>query len=304
MEDAGAAAIVMYSLFEEELRHEEEMTARFLINQDIGFGEADSFLPFHDQFQHGLDVYLEQLSALKKSLNIPVIASLNGISTDGWVDNGKMLAQAGADALELNVYFLSTNFNESGTDVEARYLELLKQLRSQVSIPIALKLSPYFSSLPHFIRNLQHAGADGVVLFNRFYQPDIDPENLQVIPQLHLSSSADALITMRWIAIISGRVELSLAASGGVHDSQDAIKMLLAGADITNLCATLLENGPNQLWKIKSGLMQWMEQNEYTSINEFRGKLSQKSCNNPVAFERANYLSVLNSYSASSGVWR
>lgn len=304
LEDAGAAAIVMYSLYEEELRNEEEMTARFLIDQDIGHGEADSFLPFSDEFKHGLDLYLEQLAALKSSLNIPVIASLNGISLDGWVEHGKLLQQTGADALELNVYYLSTNFNETGSEVENRYLQLLRELRQQVDIPIAMKLSPYFNALPNFIKSLEKNGADGIILFNRFYQPDIDPDSLQIVPQLNLSTSADALLVMRWIAIVSGRVNLSLAASGGIHNGQDAVKMLLAGADITNLCATLLMNGPKQLQIIKTELEQWMEENEFSSINDFRGRLSQQFCDDPEAYVRANYVSLLNSYTPATGMWR
>ena len=293
LQDAGAGAIVMYSLFEEELRHEEEMAAKFLINQDIGHGEADSFLPFHDQYQHGLDHYLEHLAALKNSLNIPVIASLNGISLDGWVEHGKLLEQAGADALELNVYFLAADFNETSHSVESRYIELLRELRGQVSIPIAMKLSPYFSALPHFLKRLEEEGANGAVLFNRFYQPDIDPDSLKIIPQLHLSSSADTLLAMRWIAIVSGRTDLSLAASGGIHTVQDALKMLLAGADVLNLCSTLIINGPEQLSKIKSSLQDWMEQNEFSSVSELRGRLSQQFCDNPEALERANYVSMV-----------
>lgn len=304
LEDAGAAAIVMYSLFEEELQQEGEMTARFLIDQAIGHGEADSFLPSDGEFRQGLDLYLEHLALLKRSLAIPVIASLNGISLDGWVEHGKMLQQAGADALELNVYYLSTNFNESGDDVEARYLELLQALRHHVDIPIAMKLSPYFSALPNFIKTLEHAGADGVVLFNRFYQPDLDPDGFHVVPQLHLSTSDDALLTMRWIALLSGHVKLSLAASGGIHNGRDAIKTLLAGTDVVNLCATLLVNGPGQLSKIKTELIQWMEDNDFVSVSDFRGRLSQQFCDDPEALVRANYITLLNSYTASAGVRR
>ncbi|MGR9071655.1 MAG: dihydroorotate dehydrogenase-like protein [Gammaproteobacteria bacterium] len=304
LEDAGAAAVVMYSLFEEELRNEEEMTARFLINQEIGHTEADSYLPFHHQFQYGLDLYLEHLAALKRSLDIPVIASLNGISLDGWVEHGKLLEQAGADALELNVYYLSTDFDETGNDVENRYLQLLRELRHSVSLPIAMKLSPYFNALPNFIKKLEIEGADGVVLFNRFYQPDIDADNLQVIPKLHLSTPADALQVMRWIAIVAGRVNLSLAASGGVHDVRDAVKMLLAGADVVNCCATLLINGPGQLTRIKSGLSDWMQRNDFSSLDDFRGRLSQRFCEHPEEIVRSNYVTVLNSYSPAPGVMR
>lgn len=298
LEDAGASAIVMYSLFEEDLRQEEETTARFLIEQDTGFGEADSFLPFFDQYQHGLDQYLGQLEALKQALDIPVIASINGISLDGWVTHGKMLEQAGADALELNVYYIATDFNEAGVEVESRYVELLRELRSEVSLPITMKLSPYFSSLPSFIRVLEKEGVDGISLFNRFYQPDIDPDNLQVIPKLHLSNSSDTLLAMRWIAILYRRVNVSLAATGGVHTAEDVIKMLLAGADVTHLCAALLIHGPEHLKTIKDGLVEWVEQNEYQSIQEFKGRLSEEFCESPDLYERANYISVLNNFSS------
>ena len=298
LEDSGAAAIVMYSLFEEDLRQEEESTASFLINQDIGHGEADSFLPFFDQYQHGLDRYLEHLAALKKALKIPVIASLNGISLDGWVTHGEMLEQAGADALELNVYYIATDFNESSNGVESRYVELLRELRCKVSIPITMKLSPYFSSLPAFVRLLEREGVDGISLFNRFYQPDIDPDNMLVIPKLQLSTSADALLAMRWIALLYRRTGISLAATGGVHTSKDVVKMLMAGADVTHLCSTLLIHGPEHLKTIKDGLIDWMEQNEYASIQEFRGRLSEQFCESPDIYERANYIAVLNSYSS------
>lgn len=304
LEDNGAAALVMYSLFEEELRHEEELHARFLINQQIGFGEAESFLPLHERYQHGLDAYLEQIHRLKHALSIPVIASLNGCTPDGWLTHAKMLEQAGADALELNVYFLSTELEASSVEVECRYLELLVQLRSQVTLPIAVKLAPYFSALPNFLHKLQQAGADGVVLFNRFYQPDIDPDSRQVVPQLQFSGSYEALLAMRWIAILFGRVDLQLAATGGIHTSRDVIKMLLAGADIIQLCSTLLLHGPEQIQEIKAGLIAWMEENGFISLSDFRGSLSQRNCDNKEAFERANYMSILNSYTPSPGVWR
>lgn len=302
LEDAGAAAIVMFSLFEEELRHQEDAAARFLINQSIGHGEADSFLPFDSHYQHGLDHYLEQLAALKRALKIPVIASLNGTSLDGWVDHGKLLQEAGADALELNVYYLSADINESGAEVEARYLELLKALRKQVSIPIAMKLSPYFSGLAHFIKNLEQAGADGVVLFNRFYQPDIDLDNLQVISQLQWSKSADAQLSLLWVALLYGKLKLSLATTSGVHTAGDALKLILAGADATQLCSVLLKHGPDYLATIKSDLLNWLDQNDYVSIAELKGQLSQQRCSNPGIFERSNYINLLDSFSRAHGV--
>jgi dihydroorotate dehydrogenase (fumarate) len=302
LEDAGAAAIVMYSLFEEELRHQEESTARFMINQGIGHGEADSFLPFDSGFQHGLDQYLEQVAALKQALKIPVIASLNGTSLDGWVDHGKLLQDAGADALELNVYYLSADINESGAAVEARYLELLRELRRCVSIPIAMKLSPYFSGLAHFIKSLEQAGADGVVLFNRFYQPDIDLGNLQVTSQLQWSRSADIQLSLRWVALLCGKLKLSLATTSGVHNAGDVLKLILAGADATQLCSVLLKHGPDYLATIKNDLLKLLDQYEFASIAEIKGQLSQQRCANPGIFERSNYINLLDSYSRAPGV--
>lgn len=304
LEDAGAAAIVMYSLFEEELRHEEERTSRFLIHQEIGHAEASSFLPFNEQYRHGLDHYQEHLAALKRSLDIPVIASLNGVSLDGWVKHGRELQQAGADALELNAYYVAADIEQSSAELEARYLELVGELRSQVTIPVTVKLSSQFTTMLHFAKQLEEAGADGVALFNRFYQPDIDLEALQVTPQLQLSSSADALLAMRWIAILYGRVGLSLAATGGIHSARDALKMLLAGADVTHLCSTLISHGPQRLAQIKSGMEAWMEEQGFDSISELKGRVSQQHAADPAAFERANYLWVLDNYSPGAGVRR
>lgn len=303
LEDAGASAVVMYSLFEEELQRQEEETARFMINQGIGFGEADSFLPFHDsQFQHGLDQYLEQLAALKQALNIPVIASLNGTSLDGWVEHGKLLQQAGADALELNVYYLSADISESGVDIENRYLELLQELRKDVAIPIAMKLSPYFSGLAHFINRLEQGGADGVVLFNRFYQPDIDLDNLQVTSQLQWSRSADIQLSLRWVALLYRKLTLSMATTSGVHCADDVLKLILAGADAVQLCSVLLEHGPGYLAKIEKDLIVWLERNDFASIDEIKGHLSQQRCGNPQIFERSNYIQLLDNYSSAPGV--
>ena len=302
LEDAGAGAIVMYSLFEEELRHQEETAARFLIHQSIGHAEADSFLPFDSGYQHGLDQYLEQLSRLKQSLNIPVIASLNGVSLDGWVEHGKVLEEAGADALELNVYYLSADVDESGADIEARYLELLSELRRRVSVPIAMKLSPYFTGLAHFVKRLEHNGADGVVLFNRFYQPDIDLDTLQVTSQLQWSRSADSQLSLRWVALLFGQVKLSLATTSGVRTSDDALKLVLAGADATQVCSVLLEHGPAYLATIKNGMRDWLDRHDYASLQELKGQLSKQRCANPAIFERSNYLNLLDSYSRAPGV--
>ncbi len=298
LEDAGAGALVMYSLFEEELFQEEQTAARFLIHQGIGHAEAESFLPFHNNYQHNLDQYLEQLASLKESLDIPVIASLNGVSMNGWIEHGRLLEQIGADALELNVYYLSSDINESSSNIETRYLTLLTELKKHVSIPIAMKLSPFFSALPHFIKQLEQGqGADAVVLFNRFYQPDIDLDELKVNSQLHLSNSSESMLALRWIALLYGQIGLSMAATTGIHNAEDALKMLLAGADVTQLCSVLLQHGPGYLAKIEQNMRLWMEQHEFESIHEIKGELSQRRCNNPEVFERSNYITLLNSYS-------
>ncbi len=304
LEDAGAAALVMYSLFEEELRQEEEQMLRFLDNQAIGNAEAQSFLPQPDIYSSGLEQYLEQLTRLKASLSIPVIASLNGISLNGWVAHGRELEAAGADALELNVYYIAANIDETSESVENRYVELVHELCTQVKIPITVKLSAQFSAIAHMVQRIEQAGAAGVTLFNRFYQPDIDLEKLKIIPCLQLSTSAEARLAMRWIAILYGRVQLSLAATGGIHSGTDALKMLLAGADVTHLCSALLKHGPAYLSVINRELNDWLDAHEYESVAQLKGSMSYQHAANPAAFERANYLHVLDSYKPASGVLR
>ena len=304
LEDAGAAAIVMYSLFEEELQQEEELMTRFLIHQETGHAEAGSFLPLHDGYQRGQDQYLEQLASLKGSLEIPIIASLNGVSLQGWLDHSTALEQAGADALELNAYYLAAGVGQSAADVEGRYLELVRELHRCVGIPITVKLSPQFSAIPHLIGELAREGADGVVLFNRFYQPDIDVDSLQVSPRLHLSDSHEVLLAMRWIAILHERVSVSMAATGGIHTVEDVVKMLLAGADVTHLCSVLLKRGPDYLAELRAGLERWLEEKRYASVGEIKGLVSQSRVGDPSVFERANYVWVLDNYTPASGEHR
>jgi dihydroorotate dehydrogenase (fumarate) len=304
LEDAGAAALVMYSLFEEELQHDHDVMDSYLHNQSLGHAEATSFLPVHGDMPSKQDRYLEQLQRLKQALDIPVIASLNGITPGGWIEHGKALQQAGADALELNVYYIAGDVNVSGADVEQRYVDLLGELRHHVTLPIAMKLSPQFSSVANMVGRLEQAGAAGVSMFNRFYQPDIDLDSLRVAPQLHLSSSAESLLAMRWIAILFGRVKLTLAATGGVHTHSDALKMLLAGADVVHLCSTLLLHGPKRLAHILHGMKDWLDDSPYESIDQLKGVLSQRHAGNASAsaYARANYLQLLDSYLPSVGV--
>jgi dihydroorotate dehydrogenase (fumarate) len=303
LEDAGAAALVMYSLFEEELLNEQQALEHFMHGHDIGNPEATSPLEVPGGYHSGLDDYLEHLHRLKQALNVPVIASLNGISAGGWVENGRKLQEAGADALELNTYYIAADIAESGAEVEARYIDLLTELRQHVTIPIAVKLSPQFSSLAELAQRLATAGADGLVLFNRFYQPDIDLETLEVIPSLQLSTPDDLLLRMRWIAMLRGRVDLSLAATGGVHGTEQVLKVLLAGADVAQMCSALLQHGPGRLTDVLHGLTSWLEAHEYDSLRQLIGSVSQQKTRDPAAFERANYMKVLDSYTPPPGVW-
>jgi dihydroorotate dehydrogenase (fumarate) len=302
LEDNGAAAIIMWSLFEEAVSAESETMVRFLSEQETGFAEADGFLPDHQDFAHGVDIYLENLRRLKEGLEIPVIASLNGVTPGGWIGHAKELEQAGADALELNVYYVAANIDQSGSEVEDRYLSLLKDLREHIAIPINMKLSPTFSSLGHVVKRMEAAGASGVALFNRFYQPDINVDSMRLQPSLHPSTSAEALLAMRWIAILYGRTDLSLGATGGVHTPEDAIKLLLAGADVVHLCSALLTRGPAYTATVLQGITRWMEEQGFASVDEFRGRVSALSVPDPAELERANYVNILDSYSFPPGV--
>lgn len=304
LEDAGASALVMYSLFEEKINAEQSQMARFFYQQSLGHGEADSFHPVHYEVQTYQERYLENLHKLKTGLSIPVIASLNGDSLGGWVDYGKELQQAGADALELNVYHLAANDYENGETVEARYVNILRELKAHVQIPIAMKLSPQFSSPIHFIKQLETAGANGVVLFNRFYQSDIDLETLEVVPKLELSTSQEALLRIRWAALLYGRANLSMAVTGGFHQTPDVIKALLAGADVVQLCSVLLKEGVGRLSEILTELEQWLDLHEYDSVEQLKGSVSQQNAIDPSAYERANYVQVLDSFSCPTGVLR
>jgi len=304
LEDAGASALVMHSLFEERIEAESRQHDRFFHQQDIGHAEASSFHPTPMEISSYQDRYLEQLQQLKSHLDIPIIASLNGTSTDGWIEYGKAMQQAGADALELNVYFIAADIEMSSQQVEERYLNLLTQLRAHVSLPINMKLSPQFSAPLHFIRCLEQAGANGVSLFNRFYQPEVDLETLLVTPKIHLSTPTEALLRIRWIALLYGQVDLSLSVTGGFHTVDDVVKALLVGADVTHLCSVLLEKGPQQLKLIHNELNDWLEQHEYESVQQLKGSISKQHAINPAAFERTNYIEVLDSYIPSPGVLR
>jgi dihydroorotate dehydrogenase (fumarate) len=293
LEDAGAAALVMYSLFEEEILEEEKHLTTLMDWQDLGHGEADSYLPVSPLYRTKLEEYLEQLEALKRSLQIPVVASLNGISDSGWVVHAKELAEAGADALELNLYQVAVDPAVDGAVLEARQLKILEQVLESVSIPVVVKLSPFYSSLGNYIQRLEQAGAAGVSLFNRFYQPDLDLEAMRLLPVLHLSQPPEALMRMHWMALLYGRTGLTLAATGGIHSSTEVIKMLLAGADVTHLCSALLQQGPQLLSRILEELEHWLEQGEYESLDQLRGSYSYWNAPDAGLYERLNYLEML-----------
>jgi dihydroorotate dehydrogenase (fumarate) len=296
LEDAGAAAVVMYSLFEEQIAHEAAELDHYLNYGKESFAEALTYFPEAQEYNIGPDEYVELVQKAKQALSIPVIGSLNGISTGGWISYAKKIADAGADALELNVYYIPTDPDVTSSDVEDRYLEVLHAIKRTVDIPVAVKLSPFFSSMAHMAKRLENSGANGLVLFNRFYQPDIDLEALEVKPNVVLSSSNSMRVPLRWIAILHGHVKMSLAATSGIHTAQDVIKMVMAGADVTMMCSALLKNGPSHIAQVLLDLHQWMLEHEYISMQQMKGSMSQKSVADPAAFERANYVKALQSF--------
>ncbi|HBL31727.1 MAG TPA: dihydroorotate dehydrogenase-like protein [Acidobacteria bacterium] len=296
LEDAGAAAIVMHSLFEEQITREQLATYGRLMATEESYGEALSYLPEPADFHLGPEEYLEHLHKVKAAVRVPVIASLNGTTDGGWLTYARLLEQAGADALELNVYSLATDFDESSELLEKRVLHMLWSVKSAVSLPVAVKLSPFYTALAHFARRLDDLGADGLILFNRFYQPDFDLEALEVKPALRLSDSSELLLRLRWLAILSGRVKASLAVTGGVHTSEDALKAVMAGAHVVQLVSALLKNGPERLRKLREEVAAWLEAHEYDSLAQARGSLSLERCPDPAAHERANYMHVLQSW--------
>ncbi|MEH6634051.1 MAG: dihydroorotate dehydrogenase-like protein [Halioglobus sp.] len=302
LEDAGAGALVLHSMFEEKIEEEDANLARFFHQQSLGHGEADSFRPIPENYQSYEETYLLHLESLKSSLEIPVIASLNGTTPGGWVNYATALQDAGADALELNVYYIPASLHEDGRQVEDRYVEILQSLRDKITIPIAMKLSSQFSSVVNVAQRFEQAGANGLVLFNRFYQPDIDLETLEVVPRLELSTSEESLMRIRWIAILYGRINCSLAITGGVHDVKDVVKSLLAGADVTHLCSALLRHGPGHLAIILRALEQWLDEREYESVTQLKGSISQRNATDSSAFLRSNYVRVLDSYQSPPGV--
>jgi dihydroorotate dehydrogenase (fumarate) len=296
LEAAGVSAIIMHSLFEEQIIQES-----FKLNADLErmsevSAEAMDYLPTWGQYSVGPDSYLKTLSKIKQAVKIPVFGSLNGVSTGGWVEYAQKIQDAGADALELNIYFLATDPEMTSSKLEETYITLVRDIRKQVSIPLAVKLSPFVTALPNFARRLAEAGADGLVLFNRFYQPDFDLEELEVVPNLVLSESKEMRLPLRWIAILHGRVAAEFAMTGGVHTGSDVLKAVMAGASVTTIASEFLQKGIGRVPEILSEMSKWMEEHEYSSVLQMKGSMSQKSVADPASFERANYMKVLSSY--------
>jgi dihydroorotate dehydrogenase (fumarate) len=296
LEEAGAGAVVMHSLFEEQINQESHELDHFLSHGTYSFAEALSYFPDMHTYNVGPEGYLDQIRKAKEAVEIPVIGSLNGVSAGGWTKYARLIEAAGADALELNVYYVATDPDLSGAAVEQMYIDVLRQVKESVSIPIAVKLSPYFSSMANMAKRLAEAGADGLVLFNRFYQPDLDLEQLKVVPHLVLSNSNELRLPLRWTAILHGLIPVDIAVTSGVHTHEDVLKAMMAGARVAQTASELLRMGPGRISEILSDMERWMDEHEYESIAQMQGSMSQKNVTEPAAFERANYMKVLNSF--------
>ena len=296
LEEAGVSAIVMYSLFEEQIIHESLELDHYLTRGTDSFAEALTYLPDSGTYSVGTEKYLNQVNGLKKALSIPVIGSLNGVSKGGWTSYAKQIQDAGADALELNLYYIPTDPDLTAQELENAQVELVAQVKSVITIPLAVKLSPFITALPNFARRVVEAGANGLVLFNRFYQPDFDLEELEIVHNLDLSTSADLRLPLRWISILYGKVSADFALTSGVHTANDVLKSMMAGAKVAMMASNLLHNGEQVIPSMLNELGWWMESHEYKSIKQMQGSMSQKSVKEPAAFERANYMKVLNSF--------
>jgi dihydroorotate dehydrogenase (fumarate) len=298
LEDAGASAIILPSLFEEQITADEAGSELHMKAHEESFAEALSYFPLADDYAMGPARYLEHVRRVSEAVHVPVIGSLNGTSAEGWLRYARLIQDAGADALELNLYHVATDPSETGAAVEQRLLDVVRAVRTHVSIPVAVKLSPFFSSMANLAQQLDAAGADGLVLFNRFYQPDIDPEALNAVPQLHLSDSSELLLRLRWLAILSGRVKASLAATGGVHTAVDAVKAVMAGAHAVQMVAALLVQGPAHIGRVREDLVRWLDEHEYLSLAQACGSMSLFRSPDPEAFERGNYMKILQTWRA------
>jgi len=293
LEDAGASAVVLYSLFEEQLRKESLELDYYLSEGTDSFAESLSYFPEPSEFHLGPDEYLEHIRKAKAAVEIPIIASLNGTSVGNWIQYATQIEEAGANALECNIYWIVTDPNASSAEVEQHYLDIVKAVKTAVHIPVAIKLSPFFTNFGNMAKRIDAAGADALVLFNRFYQPDIDLETLELVPRVLLSTPQAMRLPLTWIGILHGKIKAALAATSGIHSAEDVIKLLMVGADVTQLCSTLLRNGINHLRAIEQGVRQWMESHEYVSVAEMRGSMSQQRCGDPSAFERAQYMRAI-----------
>ena len=296
LEDAGISAVVMYSLFEEQIVHESNELDFFLNRGTESYAEALTYFPDLSHYNVGSEGYLNTVRKLKESVDIPVIGSLNGYSTGGWLDYAKKIEQAGADALELNIYYLPAELETTSEELEEAYIDLVSDVRKQVSIPLALKLSPYFTALPELASKLVAKGANGLVLFNRFMQPDLDIDQMVVNPKVTLSTSQDLRLPLRWIALLYGRIQADLALTSGVHEVADVVKAIMAGANVAMMASELLEKGPGRAAELLKGLQEWLEAKEYDSVQQMCGSMSQKAVADPTSFERANYMKALSSY--------
>jgi len=296
LEDAGASAIVLHSLFEEQIQVESGELDRFLTETADGSGEALSYFPEMASYNFGPEPYLNHLRKAKESVDVPVIGSLNGVSTGGWIRYAQMMEQAGADALELNIYFMPTDLEMTAQKVEEVYFDLVSHVKASVRIPVAVKLGPFFTAFAHFATRMDAAGADGLVLFNRFYQPDFDLDALEVVPNLVLSDSAELRLRLHWVGLLHNRIRPDLAITGGVHTGEDVVKSVMAGAHCAMLTSALLRHGIPYMQKIEEELLDWMEEHEYASVSQMRGSMSSQTVAEPAAFERANYMKVLSSY--------
>ena len=298
MEDAGASAVVFHSLFEEQVRRDHHDLQFYVDQGSESHAEALSYFPEPAEFKVGPDAYLQHIAEAKSAVGIPIIGSLNGSTFGGWMKYAREIEQAGADALELNIYSVPGNPNDSAEEIETNYLTIIASVKAQVGIPVAVKLSPYFTNFAQFARRVDKIGVAGLVLFNRFYQPDIELETLEISPNILLSTPMAMRLPMRWIAMLHGRLGANLAATSGIHRATDALKMLMAGADVTMLCSVLLRRGIEHLQVIEREMRQWMEDHEYESVEQLKGSMSQKNCPDPAAFERAQYMRALATYPA------
>jgi dihydroorotate dehydrogenase (fumarate) len=297
LEDAGAPMIVMNSLFEEQIVREEVAITRSLVTPQESYAEALTYFPEPKDFSLGPEEYLEHVRRIKAVVSVPVVGSLNGTTEGGWLEYARLIQQAGADGLELNLYEVAADHREPGEKVELRGLQVVRAVRESVSIPVAVKLSPFYSSLAHYARQLDELGVDALVLFNRFYQPDIDVDNLDVLRTVSLSTSEELRLRLRWLGVLSGKVRASLAATGGVHSAVDAVKAVMAGAHAAQMTSALLRHGPAHLRAVRDGLARWLEEHDYESLGQMRGSMSLERCPDPRAYERANYMKILQSWS-------